>query len=114
MLAYLSVYLLAAVLVFQGFNLLSETREPTKVVPAEVRQPAAAASPWGNALVAAGVLLALAGLLSHAYGGLKAVLVLRDIGFLVEIGYGCWLVLSRKVDYTPAPVAHGDSHGHGH
>jgi hypothetical protein len=114
MLVYMSVYILAAVLIFQGANLLVETSEPTKVVPPEVRQPAAAASPWGGALVACGVALVLAGLLSHAYGGLKAVLVLRDIGFLLEIGYGSWLVLSRKVDYTPAPVAHGDAHGHGH
>jgi hypothetical protein len=114
MLVYLSVYLLAAVLIFQGFNLLTETCEPTKVIPAEVRQPADSARPWACALVACGTVLVAAGLLSHAYGGRQAVVMLRNVAFLVEIGYGCWLVLSRKVDYTPAPVAHGDSHGHGH
>jgi hypothetical protein len=112
MLVYISVYLLAAVMLFQGVNLLAETRNPTIVVPAEVHQPASAAMPWGSTLVAYGTALVLAGLLSHAYGHLSAVVLLRNVGLLVECAYAAWLVLSRKIDYTPAPVAAGDGHGH--
>ena len=48
MFTYLSVYVLAAILLFQGINLLGELEAPTGVVPPEVR-PAAARNnpaPW--------------------------------------------------------------------
>ena len=116
MLLYLSVYVLAAVLLFQGINLLGEQRAPTGVVPPEVRPAATPAVRWGGFLVTFGALLALTALLSHAYGWLASSLApLRNLGAAAMAVYGLWLVFGRKVDYTPAPVANGhDGHGHGH
>jgi hypothetical protein len=114
MLVYLFVYVLAAVLIFQGVNLLGEKRAPTNVIPSEVRLADAIASRCGRCLVTYGTLLALVALLSHAYDGLTGALVpMRDIGFAIVAIYGLWLVFGRKVDYTPAKPA-GEAHGHGH
>jgi len=114
MLLYLSVYVLAAVLLFQGVNLLGELRAPTVVVPPEVRPAPVAAVRWGGFLVTYGALLALAALLSHGYDWLASALApLRNLGAAAMAVYGLWLVFGRKVDYTPAPVA-PSAHGHGH
>lgn len=114
MLVYLFVYVLAAVMIFQGVNLLGEQTGPTNVVPDEVRPAGAQASRWGGYLVAFGSLLALIALLSHAYGWLAGTLApLRNLGFASMAFYGLWLVFGRKVDYTPAPAAK-EAHGHSH
>ena len=54
MFTYLSVYVLAAILLFQGINLLGELEAPTGVVPPEVRPAAAPGARWGGYLVACG------------------------------------------------------------
>ena len=116
MLLHLSVYVMAAVLLFQGVNLLGEQGSPTIVVPAEVRPASTPAVRWGGFLVTYGALLTLAGLLSHRYDWLVSALApLRNLGAAAMAVYGLWLVFGRKVDYTPAPAAKGhDGHGHGH
>lgn len=114
MLFYLFFYLLAAVLIFQGVNLLREQTEPAKLVPLEVRPAALPAVRWGRYLATCGSVLALAGVGSQIWDGLAVLLVpLRLLGFASVAGYGLWLVLGRKVDYRPAPVAQ-DAHGHSH
>ena len=114
MLVYISVYVLAAVLLFQGVNLLGEQSAPTNVVPAEVRHAGVPGSRWGGYLTAYGAILALAALLSHSYGWLTGALVpLRNLGFASMAVYGLWLLFGRKVDYTPAAPA-PDAHGHSH
>jgi hypothetical protein len=115
MLFHMFIFVLAAVLVFQGVNLLVERSAPSNVVPAEVRPTAPASKGWGSLLVAYGVLLALAALLSLSYPGLAGVLApMRNLGFGILAGYGLWLVFGRKVNYTPARPAAGEAHGHGH
>jgi hypothetical protein len=114
MLVYISVYVLAAILLFQGVNLLGEQSSPTNVVPAEVRPAPALASRWGGYLVTFGALMAAAGILSHAYPSLVISLVpLRTLGVASLAAYGLWLVFGRKIDYTPAAPAQ-EAHGHGH
>jgi hypothetical protein len=114
MLVYLSVYVLAAVLLFQGVNLLVEPGAEDKVVPPEVSPAAAPASRWGGILVTAGAVLTAAGLLSHIWSVLEVALApLRNLGLVVLAVYGLWLVFGPKVDYTPAPPSE-EAHGHGH
>jgi hypothetical protein len=114
MLLYLFIYLLAAVLLFQGLNLLGEQRTPTGVIPPEVRPRPAAAARWGRLLVAYGIFLAVLALCSHVCPWLPLILVsIRDLGFGVLAVYGLWLVFGRKVDYTPAPPSK-EAHGHSH
>jgi hypothetical protein len=114
MFTYLSVYVLAAILLFQGINLLGELEAPTGVVPPEVRPADAPGARWGGYLVACGLLLVLAGLLSHAFPWLAGFLApLRALGLASLAVFGLWLIFGRKVDYIPAKPA-GDGHGHGH
>lgn len=114
MLQYLFVYILAAVLLFQGVNLLGEQSSPTQVIPPEVKPAPVPATRWGSYLVAYGTVLALAGICSHVCPWLAGVLVpLRDLGFASLAVYGLWLVFGRKINYTPAPPTQ-DAHGHGH
>jgi len=114
MLVYISVYVLAAVLIFQGVNLLGEQTSPTIVVPPEVKPAQVPSSRWGGYLVAYGTLLALAGLCSHACVWLTGALVpLRNLGFVSMAVFGLWLVFGRKVDYTPAAPSK-EAHGHSH
>jgi hypothetical protein len=115
MFLYLSVYLLAAVMLFQGVNLLVEQSAPTGVVPPEVRTADAPASRWGSYLAVFGAVLAAVGILSHRYAWLALVLApLRNLGFASVAAYGLWLVFGRKVNYLPAPGGGGDPHGHAH
>jgi len=111
MLVYVSVYVLAAVLIFQGVNLLGEQTAPTNVVPPEVRPAAAAASRWGGYLAAYGALLALLALFSHVCPWLFSALApLRNLGFAAMAVYGLWLVFGRKVDYLPAKGQEAPAH----
>ena len=106
MLFYLSFYLLAAVLLFQGVHALGEQSSPTGMVPAEVQTDPARTSLWGGFLVALGSMLILTGLLSHGYDGFTSALApMRSLGFIALALYGLRLVFGRKVDYTPAPSA---------
>ena len=115
MFLYLSVYLLAAVMLFQGTNLLVEQSAPTGVVPPEVRPADVPASRWGSYLVAFGAVLALVGILSHAYAWLVVALApLRNLGFASVAVYALWLVFGRKVNYLPAPGGGNGNHGHAH
>ena len=115
MLTYLSVYLVAAVLLFQGVNLLWEQSTPTSIVPGEVRPAAQPASRWGGYLVGFGALLTVAALFSHAYDWLVSTLVpLRNLGLVSMALYGLWLVFGRQVNYLPAAPVAGETHGHGH
>lgn len=114
MLVYLSVYLLAAVMIFQGVNLLGELRNPTTVVPPEVRPAAVPASRWGVFLTTYGSVLAALAIMSHGCAWLAGGLVpLRNLGFAGVAVYGLWLIFGRKIDYTPAAPAR-EAHGHGH
>jgi hypothetical protein len=114
MLLYLSVYVLAAVLLFQGVNILGEQNTPTGVIPVEVRPAARPAKCWGVYLVAYGALLALTALMSHGCPWLASGLaLLRTLGFISMAVYGLWLVFGRKVDYTPAAPSR-EAHGHSH
>jgi hypothetical protein len=114
MLVYVFVYVLAAVLVFQGVNLLVEPNAPAKVVPPEVRPGAVAASRWGRFLVFYGALLALVAIISHSHPALFGALApMRNLGLAIVALYGLWLVFGRKVDYTPAKPAQ-EAHGHSH
>ena len=114
MLLYVSIYVLAAVLVFQGVNLLCEQNAPTSVIPAEVRPAPRAAARWGGYLVACGAFLALIALSSHVCPWLPSALgPLRTLGFVSMAVYGLWLVFGRKVDYAPAPPSR-EAHGHSH
>jgi hypothetical protein len=113
MLVYISVYVLAAVLIFQGVNLLGEQAAPTNVVPPEVRPAGPAAARWGGYLAACGAVLALLALLSHVCPWLFSALApLRNLGAVSMAVYGLWLVFGAKVDYTPAEATTGDAHGH--
>jgi hypothetical protein len=113
MLFYLSLYALAAVLLFQGVHALSEQSAPTGVVPPEVRTNPGQAGFWGGFLVVYATVMILTGLASHADDWFEPALApLRGIGFAVLACYGLWLVFGRKVDYTPAPVAVGGGHDH--
>jgi hypothetical protein len=115
MFLYLSLYLLAAVMLFQGVNLLVEQGDPSGVVPPEVRPADAPASRWGSYLAMFGAVLAVVGILSHAYGWLAVVLApLRNLGFASVAAYGLWLVFGRKVNYLPAPGSGSGSGNHGH
>jgi hypothetical protein len=114
MLVYIFIYVLAAVLIFQGVNLLGEQTSPTNVVPPEVRPAAVPSSRWGGYLAAYGAILALAALMSHECTWLAGTLVpLRNLGFASVAVYGLWLIFGRKVDYSPAPPSR-EAHGHGH
>ena len=114
MLAYLFLYILAAVMIFQGVNLLVERTAAARLVPPELRPGPLSASRWGTFLVSAGAILALAGLLSHRYEFLvPALMPLRNLGLAILAVYGLWLVFGRKVDYRPAAPG-PDAHGHGH
>jgi len=114
MLVYLSVYLLAAVMIFQGVNLLGEQRSPTSVVPPEVRPAAVPAARWGVFLTTYGSALAALAIMSHGWVLLAGALApLRNLGFAGVAVYGLWLVFGRKIDYTPAAPAR-EAHGHSH
>jgi hypothetical protein len=113
MLVYIFVYVLAAVLVFQGVNLLMERHSPTNVVPPEVRPAAAPALWFGVCLVAYGALLALAAIMSHGCPWLAGILpAMRNLGFAGMTIYGLWLIFGRKVNYSPAAAPAGAVHGH--
>ena len=115
MLFYLSFYLLAAVLLFQGVHALGEQTTPMGVVPAEVKTDSVRTSLCGGLLAAYGSLLALVGLLSHFNPWFVGALSpLRAIGFIAVALYGLFLVFGRKVDYTPAPVQATAGHDHHH
>ena len=111
MLFYMFIYVLAAVLIFQGVNLLGQ-RAGSSPVPPEVKPAAGAATRWGTYLVGFGVVLALLAILSHAWPGLvRALALLRNLGFASVAVYGLWLVFGRKIDYSPAPPTR-DAHSH--
>ncbi len=112
MLVYISVYVLAAVLVFQGVNLLVERKTTASVVPAEVKPAPAWAFRWGLLLVIYGGCLALTAIMSHGCTWLASGLTtLRCLGLAIMAAYGLWLVFGGKVNYTPAPPSK-EAHGH--
>lgn len=113
MLLYLFAYLTAAILVFQGTQVLGEQREPLGVVPGEVAQEPGRAGVWGGFLVTAGALSIAFALLSHGFFPLRP-FVARVLGLdlLVMAAYGFYVIfLNRKVAYLGKPAA---DHGHGH
>ena len=113
MLFYLSIYALAAILLFQGVHALGEQGSPMGVIHAEVKTNPGPASFWGGFLVVYATVLILVGLASHAWEWYAPALApLRGVGFGVLAAYGLWLVFGRKVDYTPAPIVHGAGHDH--
>ena len=112
MLFYISLYVLAAVLLFQGTQLLGELSEPMGVVPAEVKlAPAATGRMVGGFLVTYGAAMLLVGVLSHGYEWFQGSLgLLRGFGVAVEALFGLWLVFGRKVDYLPAKGQEAPAH----
>ena len=112
MLSYIFTYLLAAVLLFQGVNLLVEPGSPAKVIPPELKPAPALAGRWGRILVTCGAVLALAALSSHVCPWLAGMLApLRCLGFAFLAGYGLWAVFGRRIDYRPAAPSK-EVHGH--
>ena len=105
MLAYVSLYVLAAVLIFQGAQLLGERAgHPVSEIPEEVQPAPVPAERWGGFLLTYGAALALVAILSHGFEWFEGALgLMRGVGVLVEALFGCWLVFGRKVDYLPAP-----------
>ena len=111
MLFYLSLYVLAAILLFQGTQLLGELSGPLGTVPPEVKPNNPAAGRWGGFLVTYGAAMVVIGLLSHGCAWLEGALpLLRGAGVALEAVFGLWLVFGRKVDYTPAPVQGAPAH----
>ncbi len=113
LLSYTFFYLVAAVLVFQGTHAFCEPSEPLGVVPAEVAQEPGKARLRGALLAAYGYLSLLAALLSHAYGGLQAVLPgMMAVGLGLMAVYSLYvLFFNRKVQYLGAASAPSE-HGH--
>jgi len=112
MLFYISLYVLAAILVFQGTQLLGELSGPLGVVPPEVKPKATPAAWWGGCLLTYGAAMAVVGVLSHGNPWFQGSLsLLRGFAVALEAVYGLWLVFGRKVDYTPAAPA-ADAHAH--
>ncbi|WP_306602265.1 hypothetical protein [Geothrix sp. 21YS21S-2] len=111
MLFYISLYVLAAILLFQGTQLLGELSEPREALPSEVRPGPSWAARWGGFLVTYGAAMILAGILSHPYEWFQGSLgLLRGFGVAIEVLFGLWLVFGRKVDYAPAPGAPAPAH----
>ena len=111
MLFYISLYVLASVLIFQGTQLLGELSGPLGVVPPEVKPAPGPAARFGGFLVTYGAAMAITGLLSHGYDYFQGSLgLLRGFGVAVEAVFGIWLIFGRKVDYTPAPSAELPAH----
>ena len=112
MLAYVSLYVLAMVLIFQGSQLLGESNgHPVSEIPGEVQPAPIPAQRWGGFLLTYGAALAIVGLLSHGFEWFEGALgLMRGVGVLVEALFGVWLVFGRKVDYLPAPGAQAPSH----
>jgi len=113
MLSYISLYVLAAILIFQGSQMVGELAgHPVSAVPEEVKPVPAPAARWGGFLITFGVAMALVGVLSHGYDWFQGALgLMRGAGVAVEALFGLWLVFGRKVDYTPAPVS-AEAHAH--
>jgi hypothetical protein len=108
---YVSLYVLAALLVFQGTQLLGELSAPMGVVPPEVKPNPVAAARFGGFLLTYGAAMAVAALISHGCEWFQGSLtLLRGFGVAIEAAFGLWLVFGRKVDYTPAPVQAGHDH----
>jgi len=106
MFPYLFLFLVAAILLFQGLQLLGAPVTPVGVVPPEVIPAPVAARRWGVALTTAGTLMALLGLASPFLDGWSAALVpARGLGLALMGLFGLWLVFGRKVDYRPATGA---------
>ncbi len=112
MLFYISLYVLAAVLMFQGSQILGELGgNHLSVVPEEVAPAPTPAARWGGFLITYGAAMALTGILSHLSGWFEGSLsLMRGFGVVVEALYGIWLVFGRKVDYTPAPSQEAPAH----
>ena len=111
MLFYLSFYVLAAILIFQGTQMLGELSGPLSVVPAETKPAPSPAARFGGFLLTYGAAMVLTGLLSHEFDWFQGSLaLLRGAGVAVEAVFGLWLVFGRKVDYTPAPSQEAHAH----
>ena len=111
MLFYLSLYVLATVLIFQGTQMLGELAGPLSIVPPEVKPDSTWAARWGGFLVTYGAAMAVTAVLSHCYDWFQGSLgLLRGFGVGIEILFGLWLVFGRKVDYIPAPSAEAPAH----
>lgn len=113
MLLYLFFYLSAAILMFQGTQLLGEQREPLGVVPTEVAQDPSRAGVWGGFLLTVGALSIAFGLWGHFSPVLRLYLDrVLALDLLVMLAYGIYVIFfNRKVDYLGKPAA---DHGHGH
>ena len=105
LLFYISLYVLAVVLIFQGSQLLGELAgHPLNAVPEEVRPAPGGSARWGGFLLTYGAAMAVTALLSHGFDWFQGSLgLLRGFGVAVEAVFGLWLLFGRKVDYTPAP-----------
>lgn len=112
LLSYISLYVLAAVMIFQGSQMLGELAgNPLNQVPVEVKPTPSPAARWGGFLVTYGAAMAITGLLSHGFDWFEGSLgLLRGFGIAVEALFGLWLVFGRKVDYTPAPSTEAPAH----
>jgi hypothetical protein len=67
MLTYVFLFIIAAVLIFQGTQLIGEIKNPLGVMPAEVALPEKVARRWGERLIGFGCVTMLFGFLSFPF-----------------------------------------------
>ena len=85
MLFYISLYVVATILVLQGTQLLGELSTPREALPSEVRPGPVPAARWGGFLVTYGVAMIAVGLLSHGFEWFQGSLgLLRGFGVAIE------------------------------
>jgi len=114
MLFYTFFYLVSAVLVLQGTQLVGEQREAMGAVPEELVLPASAARVWGRILMVVGLIGVVCGLASHGEGSWVSRQVLAFIqgaqGGLAAV-YGLWLVfVAKRVAYAGVAAAPAEHH----
>lgn len=112
MLFYVFYYTLAAVMIFQGVQLLGEKAEPLGIVPAEVVQHDRFHSFWGWVLVGLGAFAAALGLLSHAVPGavpILKVVLWEGLGTIALFGLAV-VFGGRKIGFIGKPTATDGHH----
>ena len=104
-------YLVAAILLFQGTQLLGERRHPMGVVPQELADAPRPALFWGLLLVIVGGAAVLLGLANQIFGLFDSFLrIVLGLGLALMGLYGLKLILGPKIAYQAASSAEQDHH----
>jgi hypothetical protein len=109
MLTYVFLFIIAAILIFQGTQLIGEINDPLGSVPAEVALPENAARRWGERLIGFGGITLLLGFLSFAIPRLSELfLPVMAIDALALGFFKLYLIfLGPRVDYMGKPTEGG-------